>query len=453
VAVTPDLPRPAVTIAQPEAGGELPPGPSWPRALQTMAIWAAPAPLLRWCRRRYGRTFTMYVAPFGTGVWVTDPADIAEVFTADPALVHAGEGNAVLAPILGERSILLSDEDDHLRRRRLMLPMFHGERVAGYRETMREAAAREVAAWRDGTMRLHPRMQALTLDIIMRAVLGVERRDDAPELAEALRDVIDLTATRALMWLWPGLGRVGPWKRYLAAQSRADRLLQAEIAARRADPAVAERADILSLLVQARYDDGSALDDGEVRDHLITLLLAGHETTATGLAWCFERLMRSPEQMERAVAAADAHDEAALANVAKETLRVRPVIVDVARRLTSPARFGGHDLPAGTIVFPSILLAHEGRAWADAHRFDAQRWEGSQPAPYSWIPFGGGVRRCLGAAFAQMEMQVVLGEVLRTVRLRAVLPAGEPGRVRHVTVAPAFGALARVQRRAVSRPA
>jgi cytochrome P450 len=440
VASTRDLPTPT---SVPAAAARRAPE----RPLQTLSIWAAPEAVLRWCRRRYGPTFTLYVAPFGTGVWVTEPGDIAEVFTADPALVHAGEGNAVLAPILGERSILLSDEDDHLRRRRLMLPMFHGDRIAAYEEIMRDAVAREVAGWSDGPMRLHPRMQALTLEIIMRAVLGVERRDDAAPLAAALRGVIDLTAVRALMWLWPGLGRVGPWRRYLAVQRRADGLLRAEISARRADPALAARTDILSLLLQARYDDGAALDAGEVRDHLITLLLAGHETTATALAWCFERLMRSPAQMRRAVAAADAGDDAYLANVAKEALRVRPVIVDVARRLTAPARFGGHDLPAGTIVFPSILLDHEGAAWADARTFDAGRWDGSQPVPYSWIPFGGGVRRCLGAAFAQLEIRVVLGEVLRTMALRPVVPFGEPGRVRHVTMIPALGALARVRRR------
>jgi len=185
VAATSDLPTPAVKLARPDSGAQLPPGPRWPSSLQTLGIWTAPEAVLRHCRRRYGPTFTLSVAPFGTGVWVTDPADIAEVFTADPRLVHAGEGNAVLAPILGARSVLLSDEEEHLRRRRLLLPMFHGERVAAYRELMRDCAAREVAAWSDGPMRLHPRMQALTLDIIMRAVLGSED----PRLGAALRAV------------------------------------------------------------------------------------------------------------------------------------------------------------------------------------------------------------------------------------------------------------------------
>jgi cytochrome P450 len=329
-----------------------------------------------------------------------------------------------------------------------MLPMFHGKAIQAYRELMTDVAAAEVAGWERGVMRLHPRMQALTLEIIMRAVLGVERSQRAGDLREALRDVLEITPLRMLLWVKPELDRIPPWRRYREIQARADRLLLGEIADRRGDPGISERTDILSLLLQARYDDGAELDDADIRDQLITLLLAGHETTATGLAWSFERLMRHPAHMRRAVQAADAGDEDALENVAKEALRVRPVIIDIARRLTRPAHFGGQLLPAGTVVMPSILSVHESPDWGpDPLAFDPDRWNGLSAPPYSWIPFGGGTRRCLGAAFAQMEMRIVLREVLRRVELRPLMRRGEPERVRHITSVPALGALARVSPR------
>lgn len=426
----------------------LPPGPGWGKAAETMALWNAPVPFLRWCRKRYGRAFTLDAEPMGTAVWLTEARDIKEVFTADPGLVHAGEGNEILAPVLGKSSVLLVDDDEHLRLRKLMLPMFHGKAVQSYRDLMTEVAAEEIARWKPGVMRLHPPMQALTLEIILRAVLGVESSSRAAEIRAALRDVIHLTGVRMLLWVEPRLERTGPWKRYREVQRHADELLFGEIVARRADPAITERTDILSLLVQARFDDGSAMTDQEIRDQLITLLLAGHETTATGLAWSFERLMRHPQHLARAVAAADAGDEDALENVAKEALRVRPVIVDVARVLTDDADFGGRVLPKGTMIFPNILAVQESEDWGgDPRAFDPSRWEDGQAPPYSWIPFGGGTRRCLGAAFAQMEMRIVLGEVLRRVSLEPVFRRGEPERVRHITSIPALGALGRVRPR------
>jgi hypothetical protein len=429
-----------------EAG--LPPGPRWSKTAQSIALWTAPVPFLRWCRRRYGRAFTVDAEPMGVGVWLTQAEDIKEVFTADPALVHAGEGNAILAPVLGTQSVLLVDEDDHLRRRRLMLPMFHGRAIEAYRALMAEVAAEEVARWKPGVMRLHPRMQALTLEIILRAVLGVESSTRAADLRDALRDVIDITPVRMLLWVYPRLARFGPWKRYRQVQARADELLFAEIADRRDDPSLAERTDILSLLVTARYDDGEPLSDQDIRDQLITLLLAGHETTATGLAWSFERLMRHPEHLRRAVLAADEGDEEHLEHVAKEALRIRPVIVDIARILTRPAAFGGRLLPQGTRIFPSILSVQESADWGpDADRFDPGRWARGAAPSYGWIPFGGGTRRCVGAAFAQLEMRIVLREVLRRVELRPVIRRGEPERVRHITSIPALGTLARVRRR------
>src|SRR4051795_7098523 len=240
---------------QVEARVGLPPGPRWPKSVQSIALWTAPVPLLRWCRRRYGRSFTLDAEPMGVGVWLTQAPDIKEVFTADPSLVHAGEGNAILAPVLGTQSVLLVDEDDHLRRRRLMLPMFHGRAIEAYRALMARTAAEEVARWKPGVMRLHPRMQALTLEIILRAVLGVEGSPRADDLRRVLRDVIDITPVRMLLWVYPQLARFGPWKRYRQGPAHADELLFAEIADRRAAPAPAQRTDILSLLAGAPHDD------------------------------------------------------------------------------------------------------------------------------------------------------------------------------------------------------
>jgi cytochrome P450 len=263
--------------------------------------------------------------------------------------------------------------------------------------------------------------------------------------------VLQITPLRMLLWLKPELDRFPPWKRYREIQARADRLLFAEIADRRADPNVAARSDILSLLVQAQYQDGAALDDADIRDQLITLLLAGHETTATGLAWAFERLMRHPEEMRRAVRAADEHDDEHLENVAKEALRVRPVIVDIARRLTREATFADRLLPAGTIVFPSILSAHESDEWGPRPRaFDPGRWT-RRPAPaYGWIPFGGGTRRCLGASFAQMEMRVVVQRVLERCTLKAADPEFDEVQFRAITLAPKQGVRVVLQDRPTS---
>src|SRR5262245_34688043 len=255
----------------------LPPGPGWPAAVETAVIWTAPTWFEGWLTKRYGRAFTLRVAPMGTCVWVNEPDDIKALFTADPAVIHAGEANELLEPVLGRHSVLLADEDEHLRRRRLMLPMFHGDAVKSYRELMAEVTQEEIATWKPGVMRLHPRMQALTLEIIMRAVFGVGTAPGADEIRSVLRDVINIDGVRMLLWIAPRLERVGPWKRYRAVQRRADELLYAAIAERRADPALASRVDILSQLLLATYEDGTPLRDEEVRDQLMTMLLAGHE--------------------------------------------------------------------------------------------------------------------------------------------------------------------------------
>src|SRR3954451_784707 len=384
----------------------LPPGPKLPKALQTHLMFSRPLPFLDRCRRRYGDVFTVRVAPMGNLVYLADPAAIKEVFTGDNTLLHAGEANAVLEPVMGSSSVLLIDDEEHLRARKLMLPMFHGDAVRRYAQLVEEVAEAEVDRWREGeTIELHPRMRALTFEVILRAVIGVTDPARLDAMRKALPAVSEIEDVVTLMWVWPALGRFGPWKRYNRTKAHADALLFEEIRERRAAPDLAERTDVLSLLLQARDETGEGMSDAELRDQVVTLLLAGHETTATSLAWAFERLTRTPHALARAKEGDDAYLDA----VTQETLRVKPVISDVVRKLKRPATIAGVDLPAGAIVAPAIaLVQRDPRRYEDPFAFRPERSLGEAAPPYTWIPFGGGIRRCLGAAFAQMEMRVVL---------------------------------------------
>ena len=425
--------------------GMLPPGPPLPAALQTVFVWRWWDRYLKACRRRYGDVFTIRIAGFGTAVYVAAPEAIREVFRGAPEVMHAGEANRFMIGLLGERSVLTSDEDDHLRRRRLTSPMFHGQAVKAYAGVVEEITEAEVDTWRAGeTIELHPRMRALTFEVILRAVFGVEDPARLEHLRAVLPPAAEVGGVTMPVLVWPQLARVGPWRRWARAKERADAALYDEIARRRADPSLPDRRDVLSLLLQA-----GELDDGEVRDHLMTLLMAGHETTATALAWAFERLVRNPEVMARATEG----DPAYLDALVQEVLRVRPIIVDVVRLLAAPARVAGYELPAGTMVAPAIsLVQHDPRRFPDPFALRPERFlDGAAPDPYTWIPFGGGVRRCLGAAFAQMEMRVVIATVLRRVILRAADPAPERTLVRHITVVPAKGARVSVEVRAHQR--
>src|SRR4051794_16017815 len=302
----------------------LPPGPTAPRAAQTLAWVTRPGPFMWRCRERYGDTFTVRIGSEPTWVFVTRPEHVREVFTGDPHVLHAGEANRILLPFVGPHSVLLLDDEPHLRQRKLLLPPFHGERMRAYAATIREVAEREVAGWRPGTrMQLAPRMQSITLEVIMRAVFGV--RDDArlARLRSVLVRQID-TGTRPPVLAM--LSLVGPERvdrRGLLRRTTEPvrRLLREEVVAARADARVAERDDILALLVQARDEHGTPMSDDELVDELVTLLVAGHETTATALAWAVERLVRHPEAYARLRESGD--DDYALA-VARETLRLRP---------------------------------------------------------------------------------------------------------------------------------
>ncbi len=423
--------------------GTLPPGPRLPLALQTVLAWSPRGDdLLALCRRRYGDAFTLRVYPTGTMVFVADPEVVKEVFTGSPAVFHAGEGNNVLEPVLGSHSVLLLDERPHIWRRKLMLPMFHGEAVRQYGDIVRDVAEAEIDRWPIGRgFRLHPRMRALTFEVILRAVFGIVGEERLERFRATMPALAAVDNTVMWMWLWPSLARVGPWRRYARAQSQADALLRQEIRARRDDPALGDRQDILSLLVQARDEDGEPLGEDDLRDQVVTLLLAGHETTATALAWAFERLLRSPAVLERARIAAQQGDERYLDAVAAETLRLRPVVPTIARKLAQPTRVAGYELPAGVVVAPAIGLIHQSeRFYPEPGEFRPERFLTDRAHSYAWIPFGGGTRRCLGAALAQMEMRLVLASVLRRLDLRPARRRAERPRTYNIFSVPSRGA-------------
>ena len=419
----------------------LPPGPPWPPALQTAAWITRPAPFMERARRRYGNAFTVRLAQVGTFVFTTDPDTLKTVFTAGPDRLRAGEANVALEPVLGSRSVLLLDGAEHIRQRRLMLPPFHGERLRGYEQLIAEIAEDGIRGWPAGeALALQPRMQAVTLEVILRVVFGMDRGPRLVRLRELIKQLLTVsTRPWALVpWLRRDLGRFSPWTRFIEARDAVDEALFEEIARRRDDPSLPDRTDIFSLLMQARDEEGSPLSDRELRDELITLLVAGHETTATGLAWAFERVVRHPGGLER-LAEDDAREYADA--VVHETLRLRPPIPLVARRVVNePFLLGSHEIPVGTMVAPCIYLVHRRPdLYPEPYAFRPERFLERPPETYAWLPFGGGMRRCIGASFAVLEMSTILRTLARALRLE---PAGpDPERIsrRAIVFAPSRG--------------
>jgi cytochrome P450 len=411
---------------------DLPPGPSAPRHWQSLQYSVRPYPFFARAHERYGDVFTVKVLR-ETWVVVCDPASVKAVLTIDPSQMRSGEANYELRPVIGTRNVLLLDGAEHLQRRKLVLPPFHGERLAAYRETMAEVAREHIATWPRGEpFPLLPRMQAITLDVIVRAVFGA-RADEAAPLRDSLRTLQDwLTGPQGgvtfLLFGAAGIDRLPKFRRLIGA---VDDAVAAQIERRRRDPGD----DVLSMLLQT---DG--LGDQDVRDELLTLLIAGHETSSAGLAWAFEALLRHPEALDRAAA----REPGWAAAVAIEALRLHPPVpLGGIRRLLAPLEVTGHTLPAGATVTPSAILLHRRPdLYPDPHAFKPERWLDRKPGGYEWVPFGGSVRRCIGASFAQLEMEVVLEEVAARLPLRA--PSPEPERVwrRGIILVPAHGALA-----------
>jgi cytochrome P450 len=415
-----------------------------PRLLQDVGWIARPLPWLERCRARYGDVFTLNIAQEGEWVILGDPEHVKQVFTGDPGVFHAGEANVVLRPVLGPNSVLLLDDAAHVAQRRLMLPSFHGERMQRYEALMREVAEEEVSRWPVGEpFSLLPRMQSVTLEVIMRAVFGFREPDRLAELRARLKHMLDSTTRMRQLVIMAVLGperveSVGLFRRALAP---VDEMLIDEARRRRAADDLEERDDVLSLLVQARHEDGRPMSDAELRDELFTLLVAGHETTATSLSWAIERLVRHPDKWERLREEALSGEDAYADAVAKETLRLRPVLPMVVRQLTRPVEIGGWPLPAGTYVNPCIHLVHRRPdIYPEPHMFRPERFLDQPAGTYTWIPFGGGVRRCLGATFALFEMKTVLRAVAREAALRPARQ--EPERIarRVITLVPGRGA-------------
>ncbi|MDQ2675436.1 MAG: cytochrome P450 [Actinomycetota bacterium] len=428
----------------------LPPSVPLSKPVQTMRFVVRPISFMQHWRRELGETFAASLYGPGEVVFVSDAAAVKALYSRDRQNTIAPGRNVILRPLLGEGSLLLQEGDEHLRRRKLMLPPFHGERMRAYETVIAEATRNATAIWaEDELFPLHPTMQAITLEVILRAVFGIEEGTRHDELSASLTEILSATATpRAVGLLFPAVRRTPPYRRLQALIERVDRLLAEQIAERRADPALDEREDILSLLVSARFDDGTEMTDSEVRDQLMTLLLAGHETTATALAWAFDLLFHHPAAYEGLASEIRSGDEHSyLDAVVAETLRVRPVVPFTGRELREPTTLDGFDFQPGQVILASIWLTHtRPDLYPEPYAFRPERFLDGAPETYSWVPFGGGTRRCIGAAFAQLEMRVALTTILREFDLRPGSAVPERPIRRNVTMSPAGGTLATVQR-------
>ena len=431
------------------AYGPLPPGPRAPAAVNMARLVQRPIESLVGWRERYGDVYTVPLIVFGVGVYVCDPEAIRGMLTGDQSDLHAGEANEPLSPVLGKKSVLILDGREHMRQRKLLLPPFQGSAVHSFRETIREVAEAEVDRWREGEqIVMRERMRALTFEVIVRAVFGVAERERIERLRSALVSVLDMQMIFALPnALRRDFGRLSPWGQFQRRLKAADVLLYEEIARRRSEADLEERTDVLSLLLRARDEEGEPMTDIELRDELMTMLMAGHETTATGLAFAFDLLPRSPHILARLRDELEGEDDTYLDAVVSETLRLRPVIDAAERTLTKPRTIGGWDLPAGIRVYPAITVVHlREDLHPQPHEFRPERFiEGEAPS-YAWLPFGGGIRRCIGAALAQAEMAEVIRTVVSRVDLEPTRPDREPVVMRGITLVPRHGTPVLVRR-------
>jgi cytochrome P450 len=430
----------------------LPDGPSLPRFVQGGVALVAPLWMMRRLRERYGSAFMLNVPIFGKALVISDPAEVKQLFMTSPEIADILDIN--LGRVLGPNSFFAISGDAHRKQRKLLAPPFHGRRLRAYEAIIEEEAVREMAAWPEGRefAMLGPMMR-ITLNAILRAVFGA----DGAELAELRRLLPAMVKLGSRLVALPiprtDLGRWSPWGRAHAYRREYDAIIDRLIAAARQDPRLDERDDVLALMLQSRYDDGSEMSRDEISDQLLTLLTAGHETTATTLAWAVERLRRHPAVLRRLADEADAGGSQLREATILEIQRVRPVIDGTIRKIRAPGLgLGRWTLPEGQVVLVSIYLMHRDEAlFPDARRFDPDRFASGRPDTYEWIPFGGGVRRCIGAAFAHMEMNVVLRTLLRDFTLEPTIDRGERWHSRGVAYCPAKGGRAVVRRRAGDR--
>ncbi|HTQ68808.1 MAG TPA: cytochrome P450 [Solirubrobacteraceae bacterium] len=444
----------------PDGPPATPPGPSLPALAQTLAWTLAPTWLMEQCARRLGSAFTITFAPSGRQfVFVSDPEAVKDVMTAPGDVAPSAAAQSPLVPIMGHNSVIVLTGPEHMRQRKLLLPPFHGERMREYESTIVAATRQEMAGWTLGRpMRVHPATRRITLDVILSAIFGVDAERMDP-LRRAIGNLLGPGQTVMLLRVaLSGPDFDTPPRALADALAQLDRLVYAEIALRREQPDLSERTDILSLLLQARDEDGQPMSDRELRDELVTLLLAGHETTATSVAWAIERLVRHPDKLERLLDEIDEGGEEYLEATVNEILRIRPVVPIVVRVLEQELAVGGRLLPAGTRVAPCIYLTNRNPdVYEQPLAFRPERFLGRNPDTFAWIPFGGGIRRCIGAAFAQLEMKLMLRTMLAELHPR---PAGgrlwrngEWTRRRAITFAPGAGAKVVWERRGNGRSA
>lgn len=421
---------------------QLPPGPRMPSVLQSLAFWSRPSGFVERARARYGHRFTVRVIGQPPLVVLSDPGEIKEVFTAPPEVLHPGEGARILEPLVGKHSVILLDEQPHLEQRKLLLPAFHGERMQRLSGLMEELAEEEIASWPCGeVVELHPRLQRLTLEIILRAVFGLERGAQLEQLRDLLREVLAFSQNPLSMLPRPPrwLTTRGPIARQDKLHARVDELIFELIAERRSTGTVGD--DVLALLLSAEHEDGSPMSAVELRDELMTALVAGHETTASQLAWGFERLSREPAVLERLYKELDDPEDAYLTATVQEILRHRPVLPHAEPRLTMrPVEIGGFLYPPGVMLAAyAHLVHHDPAVYPEPQAFRPERFLGQAPGTYTWIPFGGGRRRCLGASFALLEMKLVIRAMLQRFELEPPDARAEKTRRRNITVSPGRG--------------
>ncbi len=440
-----------MTVTSPSR--QLPPGPRHFPALQGLAIILDRRRTLAALQRRFGPAFTVRTPLFGPGsVVITDPALVRQLFTAGADVAGTPQPN--LGRILGPGSIFALDGGPHRARRKLLVPPFHGRRLRAYDAIIEEETRRESDSWPlDTEFASLPSFMRITVNVILRAVFGARGRD-LDELRRLLPDLVTRGSRLALLPVpATGLGRWNPWLRYREQRLRYNAIAQRLVADASADPDLDRREDVLAMMVRSSYEDGSRMSGADIADELLTLLAAGHETTATTLAWAVERLRRHPEVLARLVAEADRGGQDLLQATVLEVQRTRPVVVLTARRVIGPALpLGDWVIPHGSTVIVGIeLVQQDETVFAHPDRFDPDRFLGAPPDSYSWIPFGGGLRRCLGASFANLEMTVVLRTLLTEFDLRTTDRPGERWRSRGVAYAPARGGRIAVRRR--RRPA
>jgi cytochrome P450 len=428
-----------------------------PTFLQGIGWWNRPTAFMERCRARYGKRFTIKLPGQPPFVMISDPEQLKEIFQAPPDVLHPGEGARILEPVVGSYSVILLDEREHLEQRKLLLPAFHGDAMTKLTGLMEELAEREVAGWPTGErFELHPRFQALTLEIILRAVFGMDSGSRLEALRDRMTAILGFGTSIASVnqRLWRNFFGFGPYAKFMKGRAAADELVYEQIDERRESGE--RRDDILSMLLEARHEDGSEMTRQEIRDELMTALVAGHETTASELAWAFERLAHSPDVLERLHTEIDSDDgDAYLTATIQEVLRRRPVLPQAEPRLVKkPIKIGDWNYEPGVVLGANAwLVHHDPDIYEDPFAFKPERFLEEPPGTYTWIPFGGGRRRCLGASFAMLEMKVALRAALTRF---TVEPASELERTRRraITISPRRGAptVLRARREAPPRP-